>query len=190
MLIRKSLAKDPVAQRGPLDVVLVNDPAIDRVSTEGREALTRYAQERDPSVLVLLPAQRPTRFVVRPLPHEAMVHVEAQRDPHVRRLFAFALALETIADLDGGLEGDLSLRHTTIDLGGAKLRALTDDSSKLVAEELGELVVDEIGAVVLQRAQLSAHQKKAFSLPPGCEVRWDGSTAATDPTTPTPAAAT
>lgn len=184
-LIRKSIAKDPALGRGELDVVLVNDPAIDRRSTEGREALQRYVRERDPRVLRFVNGQRPTRFVLRPLAHEAMLHIERDRDPTLQRLYAMALSLERIEDLEGGLEGALDLKHTTVELGGQKLRALTDECAKLIAEELGELVVQEVGAVALQRAQLSAHQKKGFSQPPGCGVDWESDTHATDPTTST-----
>ncbi len=183
-LIRKSLApKTSPLGRGNLDVVLVNDPAVARDTEAARKALSTYAQERDPSVLQFVRGEAPTKFVLRALPHEAVQHVERENDPGVRLLYAFALSLVRIEGLLGGPEGTLDLHHTKLTLMGRECDALTDESLRLVAEELGELAVQEVGSVALQRARATANQKKAFSLPLGCGVRWEASTPATDPIT-------
>lgn len=175
MLSRKS--------RDHFKVVTVNDPAIDRDSRAGRDALAKYIAERDVSGLVLHKHQQATVFVCRPLPHEVALLVEAEQEEPRRLAFAFACSLERIENVAGG---ELPVeRHPWELLKGWPV--VTDACRKELAELLGESVIREVGSVALQKTQLAAHQKKAFYLPPGCRVDLERSTPATEPTTPTTA---
>lgn len=148
-------------------VVSVNDPAIDRHSPEGKKALAKYIKERDVSVLKFYEGQKHARFICRPLPNDAVIEVEAENDPKRRCSWAFALTLERIEDL--GFDPSEPIAKVPVEaFGGWEM--LTDRCRKSLADELGQLIVREVGGVALQRALLSEHQKKAYSLPPGCEV--------------------
>lgn len=168
--------------RAPLRVVTVNDPAIDRDSAKGEEALKKYVKSRDMADLVLHPNQKPTVFVLRPLPHNACLELEFHDNVALKCALAFAMSIDHVENMDDAPAFEM---EPNAGLDGWKV--LKAESRKIVAEAIGEQIIREVGAVAYQASVLSAHQKKAFSLPPGCTVDWAIDTPATDPTTPTTA---
>lgn len=178
MLTRKS--------RSNFEVVTVNDPAIDRHSRKGKAALEAYVQHRDLSKLIMIPHQTPTVFVMRPIPHRAALWLDSEDALPSRFAMAFAVSLERIEGMDGEpifnpsmTEGD----RKPWDLFSG-WHVVSEDARTRIAEALGEHVVREVGSVALQRANLTAHQGKAFWLPPGCTVDWEIDSPAIVPSTP------
>lgn len=177
----------PRKSRSEFRVVSVTDDALDVDALAGRAAIVEYSNDRDLAKLLaapgaVLPGGRPMVFVLRPLAYRQRNWLESIRDDKERWLYAFAAALVRVEGCDFWSPRS---KEAAKDIGGAIVDPV---SVAELADEIGAQVIDEIGAVALQQARLSAHQGKAFALPHGFEVGWDGRSPATSQDTPTDSA--
>ena len=119
------------------------------------------------SALVLLPGAGPTRFVCRPIRNQARTWLEGESREPTRNFLAFCAALDHIED-DG-----LAWRKVERPASWGTDSTIVDgESASELADLVGGKVLEEVGSIALQRANLTASQKKAYWLPRGCEVDW------------------
>lgn len=163
----------------PFRVVSVNDPAIDRTSAAGAKRLREYMQERDIDRLLLRPGHEPSMFVCQPISRRAKAFLDGLSNGAARDQYAFQISVTEV--LNGPA---ITIERDETGSWGRGIWIMTDECADKFAEHFGTDVLEEVGSVAFQRAALSAHQKKAYRLPPGFKVNWEGSSsAAASPTT-------
>lgn len=156
----------PIKSREPLVVVSVNDPAVARSTVPDQIALKRYSEDRDMSKLRLIEGAAPAQFVMKPLPGSLRLLCESFASESTRHLMAFACSLMRIDDPNLRWEP----KEKAIQWDGEEFTIVDPKSVSQLDEMIGGKVVEEIGSVALQRANMTANQKKAYWLPRGCAV--------------------
>jgi hypothetical protein len=150
---------DPLA---PIEVASVSDPAID---TE-KSKLEAYAKTRDPRHLVLKPGERPTLYVLQPIP--AAYALDVLENPTFHATMHAVIAFKA-ACVEIKLPGGGSLRPAE----GARVetafgfRIAGDEWVEAVTRKLGGKRLVEIGMVARRRAQLAEDELGPFAWPAG-----------------------
>lgn len=131
----------------PLRAVCVLDPAIDRIAT----AVERYAETRDPSLVVELPGRYALWCTLEPLSVPDFAAVDGAPTPSAKLLQAFRLSVRAIENFAGP---GLALRPTLPRRmqGGAESTMWSDDELASVQRRVGMKFIYEIGALAYERA--------------------------------------